>query len=238
MNMEGMFNKMFGQIEPGLCRMSMNGQIAIKTGPNEYKTYNVDTGRLTNCGNFAFNIGEEFFFVLPTNNVKVGDIILVHGEPRCVVSKGKGDITVINYKTSVKETIIPERFMFMGDSYFYGRVRSMFGSGTRSKGKKHMFKYMMMRQMLNGGGMNPPGLPGQNSGQGSNGNAMMQMWAMSQFFGGRDDDIFEDMFDGMFDSDDEGEDEPTPRRTRRSSGSKTTPKVKSDADSADSGEED
>lgn len=96
----------------------------------------------------------------------------------------------------------------------------------------------MMRQMLNGGGMNPPGLPGQNSGQGSNGNAMMQMWAMSQFFGGRDDDIFEDMFDGMFDSDDEGEDEPTPRRTRRSSGSKTTPKVKSDADSADSGEED
>ena len=34
-----MFNGMFGKIAPGMCRLSMNGGIAVKTD-NGYKTYN------------------------------------------------------------------------------------------------------------------------------------------------------------------------------------------------------
>lgn len=67
-------NKMFGKIEPGMCRLTMNGGIAVKTA-NGYRSYNVKTGRLTNCENFVFNIGEEFFFLIPTNKVAKGDIM-------------------------------------------------------------------------------------------------------------------------------------------------------------------
>ena len=76
-----LFNGIFGKIEPGLCRLSMNGEIAVRT-KNGYKAYSIKTGRLTNCDSFVFDIGQEFFFVVPTNKVAVGDIILVNGKPR------------------------------------------------------------------------------------------------------------------------------------------------------------
>ena len=69
--MNNVFNGMFGKVAPGMCRISMNGDIAIKTS-NGYKTYNVGTGTLTNCDNFAFDIGEDWFFVIPTNKVTRG----------------------------------------------------------------------------------------------------------------------------------------------------------------------
>ena len=96
MEVNNMFNGMCGRIQPGMCKLSMNGAIAVKTGPKEYKTYNVKTGRLTNCSNFVFPIGEEFFFLIPTTKVKVGDIILVSGEPKCVISVKENTIEVIN----------------------------------------------------------------------------------------------------------------------------------------------
>lgn len=67
---------MFGKVGSGMCRLSMNGGIAVKTNGG-YKTYNIKTGKLTNCSNFVFDIGEEFFFIIPTNKVEKGDIILV-----------------------------------------------------------------------------------------------------------------------------------------------------------------
>lgn len=39
------FNGMCGAVADGMCRLSMSGQIAIKTS-NGYKAYNVKTGRL------------------------------------------------------------------------------------------------------------------------------------------------------------------------------------------------
>lgn len=44
--MTNVFNGMFGKIAPGMCRLSMNGGIAVKTS-NGYKSYNVKNGRLT-----------------------------------------------------------------------------------------------------------------------------------------------------------------------------------------------
>lgn len=51
-----MFKEMFGKIEPGMCRLSMNGNIAVKTSAG-FKTYSMKTGRLMNCDQFVFNVG-------------------------------------------------------------------------------------------------------------------------------------------------------------------------------------
>lgn len=183
--MNEMFNGMFGKVANGMCRLSMNGGIAVKT-TNGYKTYDLKKNRLTNCNNFVFNIGEEFFFVIPTNKVEPGDIIIVSGKPKCVISSDKSTITVINYEDSVVENILPERHVFMGNTYFYGKIVSMFGSNFM-KGKKGMSKmmsYMMMSEMMKGSGTHN-----------DNSNNMFANMAMMSMFGGNG---FSDMFDGVF----------------------------------------
>lgn len=182
--MNEMFNGMFGKVANGMCRLSMNGGIAVKT-TNGYKTYDLKKNRLTNCNNFVFNIGEEFFFVIPTNKVEPGDIIIVSGKPKCVISSDKSTITVINYEDSVVENILPERHVFMGNTYFYGKIVSMFGSNFM-KGKKGMSKmmsYMMMSEMMKGSGTHN-----------DNSNNMFANMAMMSMFGGNG---FSDMFDGV-----------------------------------------
>ena len=180
-----MLNGMFGKIGPGMCRLSMNGNIAVKTS-NGYKSYNVKEGKLTNCDNFVFNIGEEFFFLIPTNKVEIGDIILVSGKPKCVIENKGKTITVINYEDSTIETILPERHMFMGNTYFYGKIVSMFGYNTfkSSNGMNKMMSYMMMSEMMKG-----------NSGtNNSNGINVMLPFMMMNNNG------FENMFEGLFDN--------------------------------------
>lgn len=184
MNMNGFMNGMFGKIAPGMCRLSMNGEIAVKTS-NGYKTYNMKSGRLVNCSNFVFDIGEDFFFLIPTNRVHKGDIILVNSKPKCVVEVENNKITVINYEDSTVDTILPERHVFMGNVYFYGKIVSMFGDSFKNNkkdGMNNIFKYMMLSEMMKGGG----GTSGMNN--------MLPFMMMGN--GG-----FENMFDGMFDFD-------------------------------------
>lgn len=146
----GMFNGMFGKIASGMCRLGMNGKIAIKTS-NGYKSYDADTGKLTNCNSFVFDIGEDFFFVIPTNSVKRGDIILADGKPRMVLEIGKNEIKTFCYEDSTISTIVPERHMFMGNTYFYGKIVSMFGNSFGKKGgMQNMMKYMMFSEMMKG----------------------------------------------------------------------------------------
>lgn len=185
--MDNFLNGMFGKVGNGMCRLSMNGGIAVKTSTG-YKSYNVKTGKLMNCSNFVFNIGEEFFFVIPTNKVEKGDIILVNGKPRCVIDAEKNKITVINYEDSTIESILPERHVFMGNTYFYGKIVSMFGN-TVLKGKNgtnNIFKYMMLSQMMKDGN----GFTGM-----MNGNSGMSSMLPLMMMGGN----MGDMFDGMFD---------------------------------------
>lgn len=191
--MNNFFNGMFGKIAPSMCRLSMNGGIAVKT-ESGYKTFNIKTGKLTNCSSFVFDIGEDFFFVIPTNKVEKGDIILVNGKPKCVMGTDGKTITVINYEDSTVDTILPERHVFMGNTYFYGKIVSMFGNNlTKSKkGTNKIFQYMMMSEMMKGG----------MSGTGNNNmSAMLPFMMMS---GGN----MGDMFDGMFDFDVDLEEEP------------------------------
>lgn len=188
MDMMSCFNGMFGKLGAGMCRLTMNGRIAVKTSGG-YKSYNVKTGKLTNCSNFVFNIGDDFFFIIPTNKVDVGDIILVKGTPRCVIEVDKKTLKVMNYEDMTIDTLVPERHVFMGNTYFYGKIVSLMGS-TAGKGKdgmKQMMQFMMMNQMMGGntsGGMNMGGT-----------NMLPMMLMMNNGSGS----IFDGMLDGMFD---------------------------------------
>lgn len=201
-NIQNTFNGLFGKIAPGMCRLTMNGNIAVKC-ENGYKSYNVKKGTLTNVTNFCFNVGDEMFFVIPTNKVEVGDIILVQGKPKCVTEVNKKIITVIDYENSEVRQVVPERHVFMGSTYFYGKIISPFGdSFKKGKGLGNVMKMMMMSQMLGG----------NNGGQqqGMFGGGMGQMMAMSMFMGGNSP--FEGMFDFNLDlgaaDDDETDEEP------------------------------
>ncbi len=195
-NIQKNFNGMFGKIEPGKCRLTMNGGIAVKCGNGEYKTYNVKKGTLTNVTNFCFNVGDEMFFIIPTNKVDIGDIILVGGKPKCVIEANKKTIKVIDYENSEIREVVPERHIFMGSTYFYGKIVSMFGNTFKNgKGLKMMIKMMMMTQMLGGGNTN--GM--SNFGQ---------MMAMSMMMDGKNTgNPFEGMFDFDLDFNDDDEEE-------------------------------
>lgn len=191
MDFNNVFNGMFGKLAPGMARLSMNGNIAIKTSGG-YKTYNIKTGNLTNCANFVFNGGDDFFWVIPTNKVAIGDIIIVNGTPRCVIKNESNQITAINYENGTVETILPERHVFMGNTYFYGKIVSMFGNLGKGKGSMNkIMKYMMLSEMMKGG---------------STSNSMMPFMMMSGGMGG---DMFSDMFGDLTgdDSEDKEEDE-------------------------------
>lgn len=183
-------NGMFGKVAPGMCRLSMNGGIAVKTA-NGYKSYNVKTGKLTNCSNFVFDIGEEFFFIIPTNKAEVGDIILASCKPKCVIKAEKNQLTVINYENSTVETILPERHVFMGNTYFYGKIVSMFGSDMfkGKNGSNKIMQYMMMSEMMKGGSGN---------------NQMNSMLPFVLMSGGNG---VSNMFEGLFDFDDTDDEE-------------------------------
>ncbi len=201
-NMQQTFNGLFGKIAPGMCRLTMNGNIAVKCS-NGYKCYNVKKGTLTNVTNFCFNVGDEMFFVIPTNKVEVGDIILVQGKPKCVTEATNKVITVIDYENSEVRQVVPERHVFMGSTYFYGKVISMFGNSFKQgKGLGNVMKMMMFSQMMGGG----------NAGGGTMGN-LGQMMAMSMFMDGGSNP-FEGMFDFSLDAPADEDEEETESETK------------------------
>ncbi len=188
-NIQKSFNGLFGKIAPGMCRITMDGSIAVKCS-NGYKTYDVAKGILTNVTDFCFNVGDEMFFVIPTSKVEIGDIILVGGKPKCVTEINKKVITVIDYENSEIRQVVPERHVFMGSAYFYGKIVSMFGNAFKNgKGLGNVMKMMMVSQMM--GGNNSI-------------NGIGQMMAMSMLMG--KENPLEGMFDFNFDED--SEDEP------------------------------
>ena len=197
-NVTNMMNGMFGKVASGMCRISINGDIAIKTSQG-YKTYDVETGHLLNCDDFAFELGSDFFFIIPTNKVSKGDIILAGGKPRCVIEVKKNAIETFCYEDSSITTIVPEHHMFMGKTYFYGKIVSMFGNAMKSeKGMGNMMKMMLMSQMFGGGNKNTYSTGGTD---------MSQILPMMMLMNGGMDSIFDGMFD--FSNEDEEDKDKT-----------------------------
>lgn len=191
MNMGNMMNGMFGKVASGMCRISMNGDIAIKTS-NGYKTYDVEKNHLVNCDSFAIDVGSDFFFIIPTNKVSKGDIILAGGKPCCVIDVKDNEIKTFRYEDSTIAILVPEHNVFMGKTYFYGKIVSMFGNLKSEKGMGKMMKFYMMSQMFSGN---------KNS-YSTGGMDMSQMMPMMMMMNGG----MGDMFEGMFDFGDESED--------------------------------
>lgn len=145
--------KMCTRIEPGLCRIGMNGT-AIKTSDG-YKTYNVDSGTLVNCSEFVFDIGEDMFFVIPTNDVQRGDIVLNGGKPACVIEVGDKTIMAMDYESSTIITMVPQRHVFFGNTYFYAKIVSLFegfGNNVKGMGMEQMMGFAMMSEVCKSSG--------------------------------------------------------------------------------------
>ena len=231
---ENMFNGVMGKIKSGCCRLAMNGRIAIKTSDG-YKTYNPDTGNVTNCSNFVLDACDDFFMVVPTRKLNVGDIVLINGKPMYILEiKAKNRVEAMNYEDSTIQTVIPERHVVMGRR-FYGKIVSLLGSGFgKSKGGffKNMLKLKMMSSML-GGDSSYNGMFSGNS------LAMMMLMgngSMDGLFEGFADDEDEDdgsvdnIFGNIIDSDDEDDDEDdndkTPVKTSAKKAVKKITKIK------------
>lgn len=187
----GMLGGLLGKLKPGMCRLSIDGNIAVNTSQG-YKSYNLKTGRLTKSGNFALDVGSEYFFVVPATKVTKGNIIISRkGDkivPRCVIDViDDNSIKVINYEDSTIETIVPERHVFMGNTYFYGVVCSPFANMFKKSGKNNIMKFMMMSSLF-----------GNNGGFGGD---MFSLMMMSGMMNGGSANPFGDMFGGMFDFD-------------------------------------
>lgn len=181
------FGNLFSKIAPGMCRISTNG-IAIKVG-SDYKVYDVKSGKLINVSNFVFDPGDDMFFAIPTNKVKRGDIILATNGPATVIEASKNEIKAFDYKSGLIVQIVPERHIFLGNTYFYSKIVSPFASfGKGSLGGNNMLRLMMMNSMLKDGG------------------DMSKMLVYGSMMGNGGFD-FGSIFDNMFDSDDESNDE-------------------------------
>ena len=196
-----MFNGMFMKVEKGMCMLSPCG-IAVKTSAG-YRSYNVKTGKLRNCDNLVFSFGDGMFFVIPATRVKPGDIILNGGKPACVRTAGRDSIEVINYETSVVETLLPERHVFMGNTWFYGKIVSLFGDGSSLCGKgslTKMMKFMMLNSLLGdtGAGFGAEAAAGGYTGgiaAPSNMGNMNMLMPLLLMKGGGFDDLFGNLFE-------------------------------------------
>ena len=205
---DNMFNGIMGKVKSGCCRLSMNGKIAIRTSDG-YKVYNEKTGNLTNCSNFVLDIADDMFMLIPTRNLKPGDIVLINGKPMYILEvKAKNRVEAMSYEDSTIQTVIPERHAIMGRK-FYGKIVSIFGKGFNGKGGffKNMLKLKMMSAMM-GGSKDVDGMFG-----GSNALPMMMLMgggSMDGLFDGimaDEDEGDECSFDGLFGGIDEEEEE-------------------------------
>ena len=190
---ENMFKGVMGRIQPGKCRLSLNGRVAIQCSDGSYKTYNEKTGNLTNCSNFVLDLADDMFLVIPTRTLKPGDIVFINGKPMYILEiKSKNRVEAMNYEDSTIQTVIPERHAIMGRK-FYGKIVSLMGKGfTGSKGGffKNMLKLKMMSAMM-GGSKDVDGMFG-----GSNALPMMMLMGGGSMDG---------LFDGIMADEDEGD---------------------------------
>ena len=202
--MNNIFGDMFMRVQKGMCMLSPCG-IAVKTSAG-YRSYNVKTGKLRNCDNLVFSFGDGLFFVIPATRVKPGDIILNGGRPACVRQASPNSIEVINYETSVVETILPERHVFMGNTYFYGKIVSIFGDGSSICGKgsvTRMMKFMMLGSLMGNGTDTENGIMPAQGSQGGMGILLPLMLMKGEGF----DDLFGGLFEEEEDNADDSGDE-------------------------------
>lgn len=166
-------DRAFGCVPRGLCRLTIDGKIAIKTD-NGYKTYDAEKNRLTNVDNFAFDFAQDFFFAIPTSKVTKGDIILIDGIPHCVIDGRDETVRALKYNGNTIVELVPEYHIFLDKQFCFTKIVCLFnGKADR------LMKFMMLSNIMT------------NSDGGSN-NMIAMMMLMNN-----GDNLFEGLLDGI-----------------------------------------
>lgn len=178
---------MFRSVPGDLIRLTTEG-VAVKTN-NGYKVYNHETGVVTNCSDFVLDTNMSLFFYVPANSVSVGDIVLFSGKLVTITSVNVNDsnrIEAFRYEDSTLTTLIPEKFMFLGDTYMFTKVMSIFGDVKNGIDTSKIMSMMLLNNIFNQ----------NNSNNSNNNNNFMSNLMMMGMVKNID---FKSLFSGLFD---------------------------------------
>lgn len=140
-------NELCGKVAEGSVRLSMDGKLAVRT-QNGYRVWDVDKKTMTNVQDLCLDM-PGIFFVMPSTKVVVGDVILLDGKFNCVIEVGESTIKAIAYADNQVKEFVPERRIFMGKTFFFGKVVNLLGN---LGGSGKLVKLTLLGQMLNNGG--------------------------------------------------------------------------------------
>lgn len=123
-SLASVFSNMLGTLEPDMVRMTFDGNIAVKTTKG-YKTYNVAKKKAINMDSLVMP-DMQAFLLLPSMEVKPGDIILRDGSFYSIISidNEKGELEAYNYEVGKRENLVRETHCFLGNTYFYSKLFS------------------------------------------------------------------------------------------------------------------
>lgn len=169
----------FGKLETGRLAVSLGGEVAFKGKDGGYVTIQNDGVEKTRVevGDLKFDID---FYKLPTQELEVGDIILLDNEFRVITENKNGNTKFINPLTGAVSNAL-KRDNVLG-MYFYTKIVSLFDmAGGKGIGLGGLDPMTLM--LLSGG------LGGNtNTGQGK-GMDLGQMLLFSQLGGAKGGDM-------------------------------------------------
>lgn len=196
-------NLSFGPLEKGRIALSLNGDLAFRDKMGQYVTIQEEGTQKTRVevGDLKFDID---FYKVPTQELEVGDVILLDSELLLVNEKKNGDVQFVNPLTGAKTTKL-QRSNILG-LYFYTKVVSLFdmaggtgGLGLNgldpmtlmllsgqggSFGSGDLSQLLVLSQLTKGGNeINPMLLMAMSKGGGGN-NDFMQSFMLMQALGG------------------------------------------------------
>lgn len=181
---------MFRPVPGDLIRLTTEG-VAVKTN-NGYKVYNHETGVVTNCSDFVLDTNMSLFFYVPANSVSVGDIVLFSGKLVTITNVNVNDsnrIEAFRYEDSTLTTLIPEKFMFLGDTYMFTKVMSIFGDVKDGIDTSKIMSMMLLNNIFNQ----------NNSGNSNNNNNNNNFMSNLMTMGMVKNIDFKSLFSGLFD---------------------------------------
>ena len=167
----------FGKADSRQFKLSMNG-IAVRSADNKFNVYDEKTGTLIDVAGMTFDF--DALYVMPSNEVVKGDIILHAGFPVFITSVEDGKVEGVKYldRTIIR---IPATKNIFGFN-FYSKVISLFGDmGASSADEANPFGAMFSNPMMM---MMMMGDKGSGNGSSMFGGDMMEMMMMSQMMGG------------------------------------------------------
>lgn len=146
----------YSKLEKGKLALTMDGQVAYKDKNGSYSYIRHDGADKTKVevGNLKFDVD---FYVMPSQEVVPGDIVLQDGDILLVDTKKGGDVGFVNPITGGRSTKL-KRDNIIG-MYFYKKIVSIFNmmgdgkaNGIGLSGMNPMTLALMSGQMGAGGG--------------------------------------------------------------------------------------